>query len=373
MRLGDFKGSNAQGWLTGAELNELVAEARPLGEGGEGDVGDERAADLMGMALEPSTWRGRATHMAAICSFMKLRRKEFPLEERDLLAFLGYLYANLVTRTGPQIRAVSVPGYLSGIRLTHEALGLGRLPLVRDSLWLKAALEGYKKASDRNLPPTKIRVSIPPHVLYSVLDWAAGCRTTRRDLRDAALLVTATVFGLRPAGAQSILSEHVELDGTRMQVLVGALKGRTLEAALRRGGRTFYAPSEVPGHPRSVLQLMSNWAATRGTAAGPWFELEGLPACDLDAAARRLTAVVGYVAPEGCEVSGHSPRISAFSQAAMAQWSDVRLKIRFDWRNVADMADVYLDHRVRMSAASIVFFSPALPEPATGQESATAE
>lgn len=326
------------------------------------DVGEE-AAELMGMALEPSTWQGRAVHMRAVCLFMEKTSRDFPLDERALVAFLGFLYSCMVTKSGPQLRARSVPSYLSGIRLTHDALGLGELPKLKSSLRLGAAFAGYEKVSDRVMPATEIRISIPAAVLYGVLAWAARSRATKRDRRDAALLITATVFGLRAAGIQSVLYEQTELTDDRLQVLVGSLKGRTLQAALRRGGRSFHNPSPVAGHPLTVLGLMRSWLADRGVTAGPLFDGAGLNDCDLDAATKRLMRSVGFNAPAGCAVRGHSPRITAFSQAVLMRWSDVRLRIRFDWKNLADMVDVYFDHRARLSAASLVFFSPELPEP----------
>ena len=118
-------------------------------------------------------------------------------------------------------------------------------------------------------------------------------------------------------------------------------------------------------YPRSVLELAEKWLELRGTEEGPLFDAEGLLSCNLDAATQRVVAAVGFVAPPGCSIRGHSCRISAFSQAALMAWDIVRLKIRFDWKNVDDMTDIYMDHRQRTTAASRVFFSPRLPEPPT--------
>ena len=177
------------------------------------------------------------------------------------------------------------------------------------------------------------------------------------------MVIAASVFGLRPAGAQSILFLNSSLDEDRLQVMVGSLKGRTLEAALRRGGRSFYRPKALRGHPNTVLGLMRQWVAVRGTGDGYFFDGCGLPRCNLDRATKRVMNAVGFKTPAGCDVSGNSPRISAFTQAVLLEWSDVRLRIRFDWKNLGDMADVYLDHRVRTTAASMIFFCPELPEP----------
>lgn len=322
------------------------------------------AAELLGGALELSTWNARATHMAALRGFMQLRRREFPLREQDLVAFLGYLYRCLVTKRGPQLRAVSVPGYLSGIRNVHAALGLGALPTEGESLLLAAAVTGYRKAADATVPPTKARTGIPVHVLYRIMQLARAPHASLSVQRDAALLITAVVFGLRPAGVEGLMPAHViDLSPERCHLVISTLKGKTVAQAARRGARTFNAPSPVRGKPITVLEVLTAWRDLRRRDAVRWFDAPGLPRPSLDDAVRSLTRAAGYAPPNGGTVSGHSPRITAFSQSVMLDWSPVRLKVRFDWRSVADMADVYLDHSVRTSAASRIFFDPALPEP----------
>ena len=343
--------------ITGPALESLVASVRTRGVGRL----DPKAAELMGMELEPSTWKGRATHLRAMCEFLESRGLEFPLSERDLLAFLGHSYDALLTRTGPQLSFKSMAAYLSGIRLSHAALGLGLLPKTKDSLFLGAAMAGYKKAASTNLPVAAVRIALPVDVLYEILRYALRTSATASDVRDGALVVTAAIFGLRPAGAQNLRREFVTISDNNVAVLVESLKGRTHEQARRRGERSFYAPPTVPELPCTVLDLLGRWTELRGIAPGKWFYRPGLPACNLDAAVRRLMHTVGYVAPPGCQVSGHSLRILAFSQSALMLWSDVRLQVRFDWKNIADMAEVYLDHRSRTRAASRVFFCPDIP------------
>lgn len=327
----------------------------------------------MALELEPSTWQGRATHLKALCRFLARRGLEFPLSERDLLAFLGYSYDSLLTRTGPQLSAKSMAAYLSGIRLSHAALGLGLLPRAKDSLFLGAAMAGYKKAASMSLPVATVRIALPVDVLYDILVYALRPRAAALDVRDGALIVTAAIFGLRPAGAQNLRREHVTVADGYASVLVESLNGRTHEQARRRGDRSFYDPPVVLERPCTVLQLLRAWTELRGTAPGKWFYRPGLPACNLDTAVRRLLPVVGYTVPPGCQVSGHSLRILAFSQSALMLRSDVRLQIRFDWKRVADMAEVYLDHRCRTTAASRVFFCPDLPGQQAGVQNAVAE
>lgn len=355
--LTDFTRSDGRAFVSGRELRALVSAANTR-------ISPELSQEAqLGKALEPSSWNARARHMRAICMFLRERQRDFPLDECDLVAFMGYLYTSLVTKTGPQLRAVSVSGYISGIRLTHEALGLGALPTIRGSLRLSAAFEGYKKVSDLQLPPKAVRIAIPVHCIYEILSWARRDAATSEDRRDAALVITASVCGLRAAGVQSILFEHCRLDADHFQVFFGPLKGRTVEAALLLGGRSFYAPPSVQGHPHTVLQVVYAWTSARESVPGPLFSGIGLLRARLDPALRRLARAIGFTPPPGCAVSSHSARITAFSQMVLMRWSDVRLRFRFDWKNVQDMAVVYLDHRVRVVTASRVFFSPDLPEP----------
>lgn len=361
--LADFRGTGRGAWLTGAQLRALVLRYQTHNAPTADGVGPE-AEELLGRALETSTWGSRATHMAALCSFLQARRRALPLTEHGLVAFIGFLYTCIVTKAGPQLRGASLAGYLSGVRSVHSALGLGALPMESESLLLAAAAAGYRKAADATIPPTTVRIGIPVHVLYKIMQLSQGPRADRRCKRDAALLITAVVFGLRPAGVEGIRPAHVtELSSERCELLVAHLKGLTVEQAMRRGGRTFYAPDPVPGRPITVLSVLAAWRDIRSAAAARWFDSPGLPAASLDAATKSLTSAVGYAPPTRCGVSGHSARITAFSQAVLMGWSELRLQVRFDWRKIEDMGGVYLDHRVRTSAASRLFFDPALPEP----------
>lgn len=78
---------------------------------------------------------------------------------------------------------------------------------------------------------------------------------------------------------------------------------------------------------------------------------------------KKVMRVVRYIVPAGRKVSGHLLRITAFSQNCILSWSDARMRVRFHWKSIEEMAYAYLDHRVRASSTSHVFFSPRIPEP----------
>lgn len=142
---------------------------------------------------------------------------------------------------------MSVPSYISGIRRTHYTLGPGELPTLERSLRLGASYAGYVKVSDWEMPSTDICISIPVLVLYDVSIWAARPRAKKRDRREAALLITATVFGLLSAGAQSILYEQTELTEDRLQVLVGSLKERLYRIRCEEASGRFTSRSRWRG------------------------------------------------------------------------------------------------------------------------------
>lgn len=111
---------------------------------------------------------------------MNDKKQEFPLRGKSLISFVGWLSARLVTGDGPQLRAASLPNYVSGIRLTNQALELGELPVIKDSLPVSAVRAGHNKDADLELPPTAIQVRIPAHVLHAILLWATRPREAKQ-------------------------------------------------------------------------------------------------------------------------------------------------------------------------------------------------
>lgn len=96
VRPANFRGNGEDGFPTGPELIPPVActsgDDMP-------DIGAE-AAELMGMYLDPKSWKDRALYMRAVFLFMQKARRDFPLDEISLAAFLGFLYDNLLSKKG---------------------------------------------------------------------------------------------------------------------------------------------------------------------------------------------------------------------------------------------------------------------------------
>lgn len=78
----------------------------------------------------------------------------------------------------------------------------------------------------------------------------------------------------RSKGADSIQFEFKEMGDRILLVFLGSLKGRTLQATLRHGGRTFYLSGVITAYPQSLLELARKWKAARGTHARPCFDAE---------------------------------------------------------------------------------------------------
>lgn len=112
---------------------------------------------------------------------------------------------------------------------------------------MTAAFSGDKNASKRNMPPKAICISIRSHLLHEVLSWAELSSAPVTNRRDAALLISFTVFGLRRVIYQPILFDYNSLNEQMLQVLVRKLKGRTLQTALRIGERSFFFPQVFQG------------------------------------------------------------------------------------------------------------------------------
>lgn len=269
----------------------------------------------------------------------------------------------MLQNTRPRLRHVSLPAYLSGRRKTHDALGLGKLPTSDQDIALKAVCDGYTKASEGFLPPTDIRIALPAEIIYRI--FLRGCveGASLVVFRDSVLIIGATIYGLRPAGVQSVKMEHVTCGSLLLSVLVGSLKEKRLQEALRRGGRGFYIPGHSPeGYTKAVQDLITIWHDQRGTGDGRWFEAPGLSVANLNRAIKKATESLGWAPPQGCSVGGHCLRVSDFTQSVLLGWSPIRLQIRFDWKNVSDMKGVYMDHRSRVYPASLVFFSAEIPQ-----------
>lgn len=159
---------------------------------------------------------------------MMTRACDFPLAERGLFGFVGFVYASLITCIRRKFREASLPNNVSGIRLTINALGFRKLQTAEGSLGLVSVWPRYAKAAGLEIPPTAISLSIPAHALCSILNWAARPNATKMGVCDAVIAMTAAVFELRGASAKSAWFEHIKLDEERLQVPVGSLKAGTL-------------------------------------------------------------------------------------------------------------------------------------------------
>lgn len=80
-----------------------------------------------------------------------------------------YIFENLRDGKSPGVRRSSLELYVSGIRITHEALEIGYLSKPSESFYLKAAMVGFKNLEGTLSTPTSTRIAIPPKLLYRIL------------------------------------------------------------------------------------------------------------------------------------------------------------------------------------------------------------
>lgn len=185
-----------------------------------------------------------------------------------------------------------------------------------DYLSLKAVCKGCANAESEKIKLTDIRVVIPPEILHRILGMGCDEQTNRELIRDCALVIESVIYGLRPTGAQTIDFKKVKVGDRQLCVLVRPLKGKTQQAAMRRGGKTFYFPQkQLLGYGETVRMLITKWHGLRGSSQGVWFDAPGLPACSLDREIKGLARRFNWAPPQGCAVNGYRIRIAAFTQS----------------------------------------------------------
>lgn len=139
-----------KGFLSGKELRALATKVREQEVESAGRAGSE----LMPQVVEQSSWDSHAIHMRIMCLCLDHHGRDFLLDVRDLINPHGIsIHVHGDKTWTPSQGLGSIQGYVFGFGLTHEALGLGYLPTIKKSLPFSVAYDGYKKASDRTLPP----------------------------------------------------------------------------------------------------------------------------------------------------------------------------------------------------------------------------
>lgn len=120
----DFKDFGPSGFSSRPELAQLVERTRQDIGRGSGSSDSSAARFLTARSLIPRVWEARAEHMAALCLFMVHNSPHLSLVKSDLISLVGFFYNRLLEDTIPRLRPASIPAYPSGIRSTHDALGL---------------------------------------------------------------------------------------------------------------------------------------------------------------------------------------------------------------------------------------------------------
>lgn len=120
-------------------------------------------------------------------------------------------------------------------------------------------------------------------------------------VRDSTLIIFVAIYVLRPSGTRVVRREHAVCGISDLQVLVGSLKGKSLQEAMRKGGRNFYFPEHSPGrYDGTVKDLILIWSEKRGASEGRRFDTPGLAAANLNRATKQETESTGWTPPNGC-------------------------------------------------------------------------
>lgn len=316
--------------------------------------GLERSASL----LREYAWSDRTVTTrnsqwkAWVCFCEEEGRTILPVTEAHFIAFIGWL---TMEREGGRrsVSSASIPQYLNAVRqmqLATMGYEVPPYPLVN------VVIRGYTRWEEEKFPQQEVRCGVPASVVQQI--WALGMSTESPPVvRDASMCVFAFCLnGLRESSVESLLSTNVALSSEECTARLSKVKGRhASQVSLVRYARWNNLPSPV--------DLWVRWSHARGTHVR-FFALDGE---QVEARSGGLTrALVSCLsklqqrAPHGGKYTSHSLRIGAHTeQVLLGIPLEVRLS-RFGWGpRSEEMAALYFDRTIRVTAASFWLFGPA--------------
>lgn len=279
-------------------------------------------------------------------------RSLLPATEAHMISFIGWLA--MERESGRRsVSSKSIPQYLSAVRQMQQVtLGVS----VPNYPLLKAVIRGYTKWEEANFPLREVRCGISASVVQRI--WGMGMSTDSPALlRDAALCVFAYCMnGLRESSVLSILHTNVAMDSNKLTARLSVVKGKPASQV----SLVSYARwNDLPG----AIDLWLRWYHARGGHVR-FFALAGERVSATSGGMTRsllncLTAL-DATPPPGGKYTSHSLRIGAHTeQVLLGIPLEVRLS-RFGWGpRSEDMAALYFDRTIRVTAASFWIFGPA--------------
>ena len=251
-----------------------------------------------------------------------------------LCLFVSHLF---IDQLSPQ----TVKSYLSAVRYTQIALGLGD-PRVDAMPQLEYVLKGVKRSSSKKTRP---RLPITPQILLqlkhyweslsphrdALMLWAAACLCFFGFLRSGEVVI--------PSDSCFDASVHLAFGDV---VLDDLLNPSFLEVRLKSSKTDPFRKgvTVIVGRthsPQGLCPVVANIAymVARGFSQGPYFTFEDGKALTRDRFVRAIRVALAAEGIQSSLYSGHSFRIGAATTAAANGISDVMIKTMGRWESAA--------------------------------------
>lgn len=292
---------------------------------------------LFSAGLAPATqqnYRSGARRYLKFCEHFSVS-SPYPASEQALSGFVAYLFQE-------KLASSTIKNYLSAIRYTQIALGLGD-PNMRDMRRLEYVVKGVKRLSAGGQGRT--RLPITPSILRRL----KGVWESRPAKRDAVMLWAATTtcfFGFLRAGEVVIPSDtaydasvHLSYGDVRVDCYQNP---RYVEIRIKcsktdpfRRGVSVYLGATAEALCPVAANL--SYMVQRGTASGPFFVFQDGRYLTRDRFVAEVRAALTSVGMDCSLYAGHSFRIGAATTAAQLGVQDSLIKTLGRWESSAYM------------------------------------
>lgn len=286
------------------------------------------------------------------------QRPVLPVSEAHFVAFIGWLAVEREAGRR-QVSSRSIPQYLSAVRGMQVVLYGTPVPSF-PFVW--HVLRGYRRWEEEHYPQREVRCGIPATVVQQIC--AFGIATDSLPLlRDAAVCCFSYCMnGLRESSVVSLETSKVSFpeDGlvARLSVVKGQPASQAPLVAYHRAGVW-----------NSPLDLWLRWKHARGNHprffALPAEQMKWSSGA-LSRSLQNILQATGPTPPPHGKFTSHSLRIGSHTEQVLIGIPlEVRLA-RFGWGSRSqEMANLYFDRTIRLSAASFWIFGPPVAAPVT--------
>lgn len=221
-----------------------------------------------------------------------------------------------------------------------------------------AVIRAYRRWEEENHPLRKVRCGITATVMKKI--WGLGMSTTSPSvLRDAACCLFAYCLnGLRESSVLTMLTDNVTVDAQSLKARLSMLKGK-----LTRHDTiiAYHRWDELP----SPIDLWERCSVARGSHPR-LFSLDGegvaVSAGAMTKSLHICLKEIKHSPPPGGKYTSHSLRIGAHTEQVLLGIKIEMRLARFGWGPRSDeIAALYFDRTMRVSAASFWILGPGDP------------